>query len=296
MSSATDDSVMDDQCMEPGKRICTCCRGTTTAAYAAALIRCLACGHVWADVCLSQEELARIYSDAYFRGEEYVDYALEASALRRNFRPRVLELAQCYRQGARLWEIGCAYGYFLKEAETHFNAAGCDISADAVRYACEILGVQAMCMDYLSQPPGEPLDVVCLWDVVEHLQDPRSYITKAAAELRSGGMLALSTGDIGSRHAQRRGARWRLIHPPSHLHYFTTQSMQTLLTSVGFVDIRIRHLPFWRGVNGVAYRLLSADTPGIGAAAYSTLMKSHLLHWSFPLNLHDIMTVYAVKR
>lgn len=281
--------------MEHGRGLCICCGGSATAAYAAALIRCVACGHVWADMCLSWEELERIYSDSYFHGEEYLDYNREVSALRRNFQLRVRELAERYRKGSRLWEIGSAYGYFLKQAGTHFNAEGCDISADAVRYAREVLGVQAICMDFLSRPRGKPFDVVCMWDTVEHLQDPRRYIRKVADELRSGGTLALSTGDIGSRHAQRRGAKWRLIHPPSHLHYFTAQSMRALMTSVGFVDIRIRHLPFWRTADSVTYRLLSANRPGIGATVYALLKMGRLLHWSFPLNLHDLMTVYAVK-
>jgi len=274
---------------------CVLCGRRDVETHLVGLLRCVQCGHVWADMRLSGKELSRLYSQTYFQGGEYLDYARESPALRRNFRPRVRELAKRYPKGARLYEVGVAYGYFLKEAGAHFRAAGCDISADAIRHAREVLGVQAECTDFLSRAADEPFDLICMWDTVEHLQEPSRYIKKAAAELRSGGLLALTTGDIGSAHAIRRGAKWRLIHPPTHLHYFTAHSMRTLLEAVGFVDIQIRHLPFWRTSDSVAYHVLSAGKPGIGALVYAILNRTYLLRWSFPLNLHDLMTVYAVK-
>jgi SAM-dependent methyltransferase len=275
---------------------CICCNQRDVEECVAKLIRCVHCGHVWADLRLTPDELAHLYSKSYFQGEEYADYASEASALQRNFRPRLQELAKRFPKGSRLWEIGSAYGFFLKEAQPYFSAAGCDISEEAVRYAREVLRVPAECTDFLTRPPEEPYDIVCMWDTVEHLQAPNLYLEKAAAELRSGGLLALSTGDIGSRHAQRRGAQWRLIHPPTHLHYFSARSMRTLLERLGFTAIEVRYLPFWRTADSVMYHLMSVSKPGLRSNLYQVMKKMGLLGWSFPLNFHDLMTVYAVKR
>ena len=60
-----------------------------------------------------------------------------------------------------------------------------------------------------------------MWDTIEHLKRPDLFVQKAAADLRPGGLIALTTGDIGSLNARLRGARWRMIHPPTHLHYFS---------------------------------------------------------------------------
>jgi len=281
--------------MEDAMETCICCEGGRVSGYLEGLRRCDACGHVWADIRLSDEEMRRIYSSGYFKGEEYMDYEREAPALRHNFRARVRELARRHPKGTRLWEIGVAYGYFLSEASTHFQAAGCDIAEAAVDAAKTKLGLNVVCGDYLSLPPAESPDVICLWDTVEHLREPHRYLEKAAKELRPGGTLALSTGDIGSFTARLRGKHWRLIHPPSHLHYFSAHSMRTLLTRLGFESIEIRYLPHWRSVDAVTFQLLGRSLLLKKIRLYECLHAMGVLNWYFPLNLRDLMTVYATR-
>ncbi len=281
--------------MEPRDPTCVCCEGRDAEIHLKALLRCRACGHVWADLRLTTEALQALYSARYFKGEEYRDYALEAPALRRNFRARVDELARRYPKGASLWEIGAAYGYFLDEASRHFKVAGCDLSRDAVCEARGRFALDVRCCDYLAEPIDGPHDVICLWDTVEHLQEPHRYLEKAFHELRGGGMIALSTGDIGSWIARRRGPKWRLIHPPTHLHYFTTHSMTALLQRLGFCDIEIRHLSFWRSADAVANHILNSPAVPGGPSCYRMLKRIGISNLSFPLNLFDLMTVYAVK-
>ena len=135
----------------------------------------------------------------------------------------------------RLFEIGSAYGFFLEVARQHFRSVeGIDISTAAAAYAKEQLGVQVAAGEFLAHRIAGPVDVVCLWDTIEHLRDPHLYIEKAAAYLRRGGALAVTTGDIGSLMARWRGERWRQIHPPTHLHYFSKLTLAQLLERYGF--------------------------------------------------------------
>ena len=244
---------------------------------------------------LSDDELKELYSASYFQGAEYSDYGLEAPALRRNFAPRVRDLAKLYPKGARLWEIGAAYGFFLKEASTHFDVSGCDISEFAARYGREKFGLNLEAMDYLDYACEAPFDVICLWDVIEHLREPHEYLAKAASDLRPEGTIALSTGDIGSLMGRVGGRKWRLLHPPTHLHYFTARSMRTLLERLGLADIKIGYHAFWRSVDAVAYRLLAHPPGKRSARLYEVLQKAGLLSFAFPLNTFDLMTVYARK-
>lgn len=280
---------------------CICCAETSAAPAKGlpGLLRCGGCGHVWADLALSDDELAALYARDYFEGDEYLDYEMEAPALARNFRFRLRDLTRAVPSRGRLWEIGAAYGFFLQAARDEgFEASGCDISEHAAGIARDRFGLDVAAADYLSMPaPQIRHDAVCLWDTVEHLRDPHLYLAKAHAELREGGAIALSTGDIGSLNARLSGSRWRLIHPPTHLHYFTASSMATLLRRIGFRDVRVSHPAFWRSADAVAYRLMACP-PGskpIRAAVYAKLKAWGLLGFFFPLNTGDLMSVTAIK-
>ncbi|MBX7247295.1 MAG: class I SAM-dependent methyltransferase [Candidatus Sumerlaeaceae bacterium] len=275
---------------------CICCESGNFAPHFPGLLKCLECTHVWADVSLSDDELRAIYSQNYFNGDEYLDYEKERPALERNLRNRVRDLVRRHPAGGRLYEIGAAYGYFLRLASQHFTAAGCDISDFAADFARTKLNQDVTAGDYLAlSPPAQPFNVVCLWDTIEHLQHPEQYLAKAYTEMAPGATLALSTGDIGSLLARLRGPKWRLIHPPSHLHYFTATSMTRLLTRLGFKNVEISHHAFWRNADAVAFRLLARPANKSTAGLYNFLHQIGLLRWNFPFYTGDLLTATAIK-
>lgn len=281
--------MVDDQ-------VCVCCTSRCSSPHLPGLRRCLQCGHVWAAMTLSAEHLCRLYGRSYFEGNEYSNYCSEAAALECNFRCRMAELARYVPQGARLREIGCAYGYFLWLASQQYKVDGCEVSEHAAEHARQLHGLEVAVGDYLAMPLTGPYDAICMWDTIEHLSAPDRYVGKAASELRSGGVLALSTGDISSRLARWRGARWRLIHPPTHLHYFTADSIRVLLSRCGFHVLEITYPTFWRSADAVAFRLLCCSGGRHGTFLYRLLRRFGLTQFTFPLRTFDLMVVYAKRR
>lgn len=275
---------------------CCCCGSVKAAPHLEGLLRCDDCSHVWADMRLSPEALQELYAENYFKGQEYLDYDQEAPALERNFRGRLRELKLAFPRGSRMLEIGSAYGFFLKMASRHFRVRGCEISAHAAGVAKSRFNQPVFVGDYLDlRAPKRPYDLVCLWDTVEHLQYPEQYIRKATSELRPGGRLVFSTGDIGSLIARIQGPRWRLIHPPTHLHYFTGRSARTMLEGLGYSKIRISYHPFWRSADAVAYRLLAHEKSTPSRKLYRAMQRLGVLNFFFPINTWDLMTVTATK-
>jgi hypothetical protein len=88
------------------------------------------------------------------------------------------------------------------------------------------------------RPPGTVLDVGTaagfFWDYIEHWIDPSGDVRAAGELLRTGGALALSTGDIGSLLARLSGRRWHLLTPRHHNFYFSVPTMRRLLERAGF--------------------------------------------------------------
>ena len=171
------------------------------------------------------------------------------------------------------------------------SAAEIDISEAAVDYAREKLGANAIAGDYLATDLGRKFDLICMWDTVEHLRYPHRFIAKVAEELRPGGMLALTTGDIGTINARIRGHRWRMIHPPTHLHFFSLDTMRRLLERYGFHLIYASHPGNSRKLRSIFYYVC-----GKKAGMATALAKCKLMDLSVTLNLFDIMHVVAERR
>lgn len=276
---------------------CLVCGAGLAPAPIPGLLACTACGFVTADVALSDEALAALYGRDYFHGQEYADYEAEERSLRENFRRRIAVLQRLvggFGQ-ARLFEIGCAYGFFLDEVRRDVAAAsGMDISAEAVAEGVRRFGVDARCGDYLTTEIGPAPDVVAMWDTIEHLARPDLFLAKAARDLRPGGHIAITTGDIGSAFARLRGRRWRMIHPPTHLHYFSAATLGQLLERSGFEVVHLSHPGITRNVQSALYIILTLK---LGMPrAFEALRRLRVFNFSLTLNLHDIMFVVARRR
>jgi SAM-dependent methyltransferase len=278
------------------KRHCLVCGGNYRPSRIAGLLTCEECGFTTANLTLSEEQLRQLYTVGYFAGNEYRDYVGDRPVIEKQFRLRLRRLLQFVTdaRNKNLFEIGCAHGFFLEVARNAFSSVeGIDISDEAIAYARENLGVEARRSDFLTHPFIAPPDLICLWDTIEHLSRPDLYIQKMADSLPQGGLLALTTGDFDSWLARARGGKWRQIHPPTHLHYFSRKTLSRLLRRHGFETKFIGSEGMYRRVESMAYIILCLkhNQPLL----YSCLRKSHLLHWDLYLNLGDIFFVVAEK-
>lgn len=281
--------------MPPPK--CLVCGGSYRDATLPGLLACSGCGFITADVDLTADALRQLYTSTYFSGEEYRDYVGERALFEKHFRQRMKKLLRFVPDPGtkRLLEIGSAYGFFLAVAREHFKSVeGIDISADAVGYAVKELGLTATAGDFLDYPLAAPVDVVCMWDTIEHLQHPHLYIERASANMNRGGVIAITTGDIGSLMARMRGSKWRQIHPPTHLHYFSKATLTRLLDRCGFTVRYSGSDGVYRSLDTIAYIILNIkrQQPGL----YRMLKKTGILRLDFYLNMYDIMFLIAEKR
>ena len=210
--------------------VCVVCGGAGfDAPVLGPLARCRTCGYVFLPRTPDlPQRIEELYAGDYFTGAEFGDYASQRATFARNFKAYLRRMQRAGATRGKLLEVGCAYGFFLEHAQASFDAVGIDVNQPAIA-AARALGVRATCGDFLAFAPDGPFDVVCMWDTIEHLLDPRAYLDRAHDVLADGGWLFLTTGDIGSVMARLRGARWRMIHPPSHLNYFSRETVTRLL-------------------------------------------------------------------
>lgn len=279
---------------------CICCGSRDWQSLHQVLARCSQCQFVRADMQISAEEIERLYREDYFRGEEYGDYLADAAAHRKNFAQRWRAIEKLTGGVSSLFEVGCAYGFWLECAKSHgVRAAGADVCAEAVDYACRQLRQQARAGDFLSldlQPRS--YDAFCMWDTIEHLAHPELFVQRIVDLLPPGGWFFCTTGDIGARLAQRQGPRWRMIHPPTHLQYFSSATMRQFLSRCGLEVVALESTPIYRTLRGTisGLKILSRGwTRGAAALADRCIPYAIQERIGFWIDLGDIMFVAARK-
>ncbi len=253
------------------------------------ILRCPSCGLGWT-VTSPEFDPANIYTRGYFQGEQpdgYVDYQGSHAELATEFRSLLRDMAAAGKTNGKLLEVGCAYGFFLDEARQSFDVSGIELAEDAV-LACQARGLEVVrYADETFYARRGPFDVVVMLDVIEHLMDPEALLHELYRHTQPDALLVMTTGDFNSFFARTMRRQWRLMTPPQHLWYFTTDSLSRLLARSGFRVIEITYPTKQVPLGLIVYQI----------ARYFGLQ--HLVRSGFrgtiPVNLRDAMRVIAQR-
>jgi SAM-dependent methyltransferase len=257
------------------------------------IARCQDCGLVSVhDGPVVPEKLIELYDASYWEDPGQAGYGSYESAeprKRHHFRGLVGEIERIIDPGEML-EVGCAYGYFLDEARrSGWVVRGVEPSAHAARRARETLRLEVSNTRFGDMPvESESVDAIALWDVIEHLPDPRRTLETAHAWLRPGGVLALSTGDIESLSARIHGRDWSLLAPPWHQHFFSRGTLRRLLEDVGFRVVNL-------GGDGTVAVDPASEDPRVPRPLASVLRSRPVRTVARKLGAGMIMFVFARK-
>lgn len=193
----------------------------------------------------------------------------------------------------RLLDVGAYCGYFVDVArEVGFRAEGLELSRWALDHARRLgLTVHGETLEQRARS-GARYDVVTMWDVVEHFDDPRRELASAFALLRPGGKLYVSTIDTSSMVARLLGSRWPWLMD-MHLVYFDRATLCALLEETGF---RVLRRGTYTHTVSADYllRKAAASFPRLApiAAALRRVLPGRL---AVPVNLGDNMLVTAER-
>jgi len=223
------------------KRPCRICGHTEYSLFAVKngfhLERCGRCSLVQVTDDLSTVCLADYYKEDFFTDTYSWQHEPKGQRLmyeKANYRLGEIEK---FKPGkGTLLEVGCSFGFFLDAARTRgWTTVGVELGEYAARYAQEQLGLEVHCgMVRGCKLPFGQFDVVALWDVIEHLDDPVAELNHMHALLKSEGLLVFNTPDVDGYVRRLQGLRWRCFIPPIHLTNFGPRSMEALLEKTQF--------------------------------------------------------------
>ena len=257
----------------------------------AQIVECQHCGFVYANPRWSNEELL----DAYTAVED-TTYLQEREGRELTFQKHLqaLEKHTGPANGRSLLDIGAYIGVFVETAAAAgWKACGVEPSdwaaVEAQKHGINVIqGTQET-----PEIAGQQFDVITMWDVIEHVDDPAEEMAKAYQRLKPGGWLAVHTMDVDSLTARLMGRRWPWLMD-MHIHYFSQKTLIKMLQNIGYEVV-------WSGPQGRYLRLgylasrIAAWSKPLGRLANGLVDGLRLRELPVPVNFGDLFTAYARK-
>ena len=148
----------------------------------------------------------------------------------------VCTLLRARAPGSRLLDIGFGRGYIIELARTYgFEVYGVEASSAQLAALHERIGRNLHHGEANeTKLPWGNFDAVIMSHVLEHLDEPSAYLKQVYDAMNPEGVLYLAVPDMGSVQFQLFGKNWEPVSPLAHLQYFNRDSLERLLTEVGF--------------------------------------------------------------
>lgn len=213
------------------------------------LVRCGGCGLAYIANPPTMAELERLYSAAAAYHLTLCDPASAAFAQQDRIARRHLDVVQRSAGKGRLLDVGCSTGQFLHRASAAgFAASGLELNESSVDFARSHYGENVVRGTIHDAPQmAGSVDVLTMFDVIEHVPDPSDDLRRAFALVAPGGLAVLSTPNIDglfprlSLPLANRLGYWPHPEPPYHLYQFSTGTLVAMMEKVGFVTTEVRH-------------------------------------------------------
>lgn len=246
----------------PGERpvpACPICGGPAVrqrvVVRAGAVASCGVCGSWYRVPRPTLDELRSIYDRSYYDAWGlHRDAAITEATKRATFGPLLDRLTRLMPdgrgEGRRILDVGAATGSLLQLAvERGWSPFAVELNPHAAQILRQRFGEHAVWEGELTDCtfPPRSFDAITMTDLLEHVLDVGGTLRAAAALLRPGGVLCLTTPCVDSLSRRLMGRNW-LHFKLEHVQYFSRSGIRSAVVVNGFEDPVIRgaskHLTF----------------------------------------------------
>lgn len=203
------------------------------------VVQCLDCGFFYRNPIYRPKTVVEAYKKGYLKFLSG-DYAKGRQEMYDNVLKQIKFVQRTTSfERRRILDIGCGHGLFLDYAKQQgWDPYGMDFADDCVQYAGEHFNLNNVTAGNLGEDSFEEdfFDVVTLWSVAAHLENPIDMFRKIGRVLRSGGLLLVYTVNANGMQHRIHLENWNGFHK-NHLVFFTLQTLTDALTKAGFANV-----------------------------------------------------------
>jgi SAM-dependent methyltransferase len=232
-----------------GTTVCPLCGSRTTREFLRApdrfhlrreiyqLMLCADCMYVWLASPPAPEEMGLHYGEDYHcaiaaAGETGVQGRWQRHG----------DLISRHTQGGAILDIGCSSGAFLGTMKRDcWKLYGIEMEQETAEKARSATGAQIFVGDAMDAPfASESFDAITCFDVLEHVYNPRAFLSQVREWLKPGGKFFVMLPNIESWEARAFGSYWYGLELPRHLSHFSPRSLRYLMGSLGFREVHLK--------------------------------------------------------
>jgi SAM-dependent methyltransferase len=238
-----------------------------TTAQPFTVVRCGECGLIRLHPPPARDELHRYYPDNYW----FEPGATAASRLEEAYRRLVLrdhvhfaaEAIGHSRAKGPLLDAGCGGGLFLgMMRQRGVRVLGLDYSREAAAIAWRRQRAPSVCATLDAAPfRAASIGALTMFHVLEHLYDPRAYLTAARHLLEPDGRLIVQVPNAACWQFRWLGRRWNGVDVPRHIFDFRSLDLEKLLDGCGFEVMRRKDFSLRDNPAGLASSLAPSLDP-----------------------------------
>jgi len=212
------------------------------------------------------------------------------------FKNIIKKVSNIINKNDDVMEIGSYYGAFGSEIINHVNSyTGLELSKHASKYSKDKFNLNVVNESIYKyfENNEKKFDIIFMFDVLEHLDDPNAILNLCSKNLKKDGRLICSTMNMDSIFAKVTGRYYPWIIP-MHKFYFSDNSVKKFLNKNNLdlkeiiTDVRIISLEY-------LFLKISQKIP-IFKYFYNLLIKFKILkNTSIKFSLFDINIYCAYK-
>jgi len=252
-------------------------------------VKCKNCGLVQRNPQPDKNEILARYSSTY--GNDYLSYELKNETAFLTLQQLALKDAgfsklektlfatveKSRAESPSILDIGCATGALIASLrDKGWRVTGVEISPSAVYAKNERkLDVRNVPLEEINFPENS-FDVILASHLIEHLNEPKTFLEETYRILKNNGSLFITTPDISGFQSRLFGSRWRSAIF-DHLYLFSMRTLSKMLKTIG-------------------YKVVSCHSwGGLAAGIAPKTVKRVADFLAKRLNFGDVMIIRALK-